>query len=185
MKKILKKIQNQNGYTLAEVIISILVSIMVIGALTFAMISSLRNAQLAKRQSQATKYAQEGLEKVRSIRDRGGSVVNFSTAAIFTDLWTIDMSASGLCSVAGSRGPCYFKLGANSLVGAAGPNDTEIINSSVGIGVFKRQIQISDQGCGSPPQDCYLTEKQVTSVVTWIDFAGTHESKLTTILRKI
>jgi DNA-binding NarL/FixJ family response regulator len=44
------------------------VAIIVVGALTFATIASLRNAQFSQNQAQATKLAQEGLEKVKSLK---------------------------------------------------------------------------------------------------------------------
>lgn len=176
---------NQKGYTLVEVIISIAVSVLVIGALTFATISSLRNAQLAKRQSQATKYAQQGLEKVRSFRDRDGAVAtNFPAQPTnFSGLWTIYMSSdTGNCPA----GICYFRI-SNETTLTQGLASTA--NEDLEGGTFKRQIQVVDQDiCGSgatQTSQCYTKEKQVTSLVRWTDFAGDHESKLTTVLRKL
>ncbi len=175
------KTQNQQGYTLVEVVISITVSIMVIVALTFATISSLRNAQLAKRQAQATKYAQEGLERVRSIRDRNDTITtNFSGVSTFNDLWSIFMSQN-------CNGTCFFKFQSSTLTSVSNATCTtctEAINDTNNMGVFKRQIQITDQDC-STTVNCYQIEKQITSIVTWSDFAGEHQSKLATILRKI
>ncbi|TSC87428.1 MAG: Uncharacterized protein G01um10147_605 [Microgenomates group bacterium Gr01-1014_7] len=158
---------NQKGQTLLELIVVMSVAVMVVGALVFATISSLRNAQFAKNQAQATKLAQDGLEKVRSLRDRDteGSVSYQSTTSKFSDLWPIPFTC-------GAGGNCYFHF-----------NSSETIfigeNSSQSIPPFQRQFLIEDEnGSG-------MTQKRVTSVVKWTDFSGTHESRLTTILRRI
>ena len=96
----------QKGQTLIEMIVVISVGVLVVGGLVFATISSLRNANYAKNQVQVTKLAQEGLERVRSIRNQDGSV-NFShgsglTTTKFSDLYGVKMTNT--CD------PCKFKL---------------------------------------------------------------------------
>src|SRR5687767_1622956 len=98
-----------NGQTLVELLVVITIGIIVFGALTIATISSLRNAQSAKNQAQATKLAQEGLERIRADRDRdagitvsGGSVTSWSDP----DLWSNRVNV--VC------GSCYFKLNSSS-----------------------------------------------------------------------
>lgn len=159
---------NSKGQTLVELVVVIAVLVIVVSALTFATISSLRNAQFAKNQAQATKLAQEGLEKVRSLRDRDtdGSISyndGTFTASKFSELWFIILDCPTHCYF-------YFNL-SGVLVGATSVN-VEPISS----GSFKRQFQIEDYAAD---------QKKVTSVVTWIDFSGAHESRLTTILGKI
>lgn len=176
---------NEKGQTLLEMVVVIAVALLVVSALTFATISSLRNSQYAKNQSLATKLAQEGVEKVRVIRDRNG-VVNFKyseggqerNVESFAKLWELDLS-----SVHCGNKACFLKLDPtdDSLSRAiddilnpnAGVSDYEVINN------FKRQIQISDLTPTHP------VEKTVTAVVVWTDFAGDHESRITTILRNI
>lgn len=159
---------HQKGQSLIEMIVVITVGLLVVGALTFTTLFSLRNAQFSKTSAQATKLSQEGVEKVRSIRDRDESVIftttNFVTSK-FSDLWALKMSDS--CN------PCYFRLTA-----AGGLNEgTAATFENLGSGL-ERQVQISDDvNFGS--------EKNITVVTHWSDFAGIHESKLSTILRKI
>lgn len=168
LKNVLK---SQNGQSLLELITVISVAVIVVGALTFATISSLRNANFAKSQSQGTKLTQEGIERVRSIRDRDGGV-NFThsqgTTTKFSDLWTVNMSSS--CT------PCYFILDATgtNLTGVTSVTFENNISGS-----FTRQVQISDRSAS------YQLEKMITVVVRWSDFSGPHESKLTTVLRKL
>ena len=164
--------RSQNGQTLLELVIVISVSVIVVGALVFATIASMRNASFSKNQAQATKLAQEGIEKVRSLRDRNeDNKVNFikrngEHTSQFSDLWSIQFGC------ADSISNCYFRLISGSLIGGASTAFEDISTS------FRRQILIEDQDDGT-------SQKKVTAVVTWSDFAGVHESKLTTILRKI
>ncbi|KKQ78266.1 MAG: hypothetical protein US99_C0027G0005 [Candidatus Daviesbacteria bacterium GW2011_GWF2_38_6] len=89
------------GQTLIEVIVVAMVGILVVTALTFAVIFSLRNASFAKNQSQATKLAQEGIERVRGLRDRNGAVdyirADGSHTGNFNDLWVISFSCPANC----------------------------------------------------------------------------------------
>lgn len=143
------------GQSLIEVIIATTVGILVVTALTFATIFSLRNANFAKNSAQATKLAQEGIEKVRTLRDRDG----------FTQLWPITFS----CSIEVNN--CYFYFNAVGTLMGGNALIFETIPPN-----FKRQFQIEDAGA---------EQKKVTSIVRWTDFAGDHESELTTILGKL
>lgn len=60
----------EKGQTLVEVVVALGVAILVITALVAATTTAVRNAQFAKNQSLATKYAQEGMEKARTLRDQ-------------------------------------------------------------------------------------------------------------------
>lgn len=90
---------NEKGQSLLELVVSIAIAILVLGALTFAIITSLRNASFASNQAQATKLAQEGLENVRSTRDRGGALnIGINTIPVpspFTGKIQIEDSGSG------------------------------------------------------------------------------------------
>lgn len=158
---------SNKGQTLLELVVVVAVSVLIIGALVFATISSLRNAQFSKNQSQVTKLAQEGIEKVRSLRDRNGAVYytrdDSTQTSNFNDLWSITF-----------RCPtnCYFSYIAGILTGGASTSFEPIPPS------FQRQFQIEDEGDGT-------TQKKFTSIVKWTDFSGIHESKLTTLLRRL
>ncbi|HBQ50640.1 hypothetical protein A3B42_02530 [Candidatus Daviesbacteria bacterium RIFCSPLOWO2_01_FULL_38_10] len=153
------------GQTLIEVIVVAMVGILVVTALTFAVIFSLRNASFAKNQSQATKLAQEGIERVRGLRDRNGAVdyirADGSHTGNFNDLWVISFSCPA---------NCHFYFNGTTLTGGTSSNSEPITLN------FQRQILIEDQAAD---------QKKVTALVRWSDFAGSHESRLTTILRKL
>lgn len=153
------------GQTLIEVIVASSVGILVVLALTFAVIFSLRNANLAKNQAQATKLAQEGIERMKSLRDRDGAVDYIRTdsthTSTFQDLWPISFSCPG---------NCYFYFSGNTLMGVTSANFETIAPN------FQRVVEIEDE---APEQ------KRISAVVRWSDFAGEHQSRLTTILGKL
>lgn len=163
------------GQTLMELVIVVAVIVMVVGALVFATIASLRNANLAKNQAQGTKLAQEGLERVRTGRDRD-SQIDFGTSITSwknANLWSANITT--FCGLE----PCYFKLLNGTDLKEVGNGDTFNFDFAEQIdNQFKRAIILTDDAS-------YATEKKVTSIVKWTDFAGEHESRLTTILRKL
>lgn len=57
------------GETLIEVLIALTIAVVVVTAIAVLGVSSLNNAQFIKSQDQSTKYAQEGMEVVRNIRN--------------------------------------------------------------------------------------------------------------------
>lgn len=162
---------SSRGQSLMEMIVVVAMAALVIAALVFATIVSLRNASFAKNQTQATKLAQEGLEKIRSLRDRDGPV-NYiidptasTSTSKFSDLWSISFTC-------GTGANCYFYFNSTgTLFGGTLANFEPILTD------FKRQFQIEDNDGG--------TQKKVTAKVLWTDFSGEHESKLTTIVRKL
>lgn len=158
--------KDPRGQSLIELVVVVAVIVIVIGALTFATIASLRNANFAKSQAQATKLAQEGLEKVRSLRDRDDPVdyvkADLTHTNKFSDLWGITFSCPS---------NCYFYFIIGTLVSG---NGFEAVSTD-----FKRQILIEEEGSDPAKQ------KKVTVRVVWTDFAGDHESRLTTVLRRI
>lgn len=155
---------NERGQTLMEVIVASTVGILVVAALTFAVIFSLRNANLAKNQAQATKLAQEGIERVRGLRDREGPVdytkPDSTHTSVFSDLWPISFSCSA---------NCYFYFDGSILRGGTSDISENLAPN------FQRQVEIEDE---APEQ------KRVTVVVRWSDFSGEHQSRLTSILGK-
>lgn len=57
------------GQTIIEVLIALTTAVIIVSAITIAVITSLRNAEYSKTQNAGTRYAQEGLEFVRFMRD--------------------------------------------------------------------------------------------------------------------
>lgn len=182
---------SEKGQTLLELIVVIAVAVMVVGALVFATIASLRNAQFAKNQAQATKLAQEGIERVRTGRDRNQCVINLTVGGLSPKSWNGNNSSCDVTNIRslweatinGNCGNntttfCYFTVNNQGDITNIGVGDGQTVPSGGDISnpPFKRAVIISDDS---------TTSKKVTVIVTWTDFSGTHESRLTTILSKI
>lgn len=190
---------NQTGQTLMELIVVVAVSVIVVGALVFATIASLRNASFSKNQAQATKLAQEGIERVRAGRDRNQCISNLDTNVHSWNsnssntncpgsgsIWAYQITgSSNNCENLTVSSKCYFKVvdsnGSLTMIAYNFTPSTPIPFplSAEPIAPFQRAIILSDDPA------TYQNQKTVTSIVRWTDFSGPHESKLTTILRRI
>lgn len=177
---------NDSGQSLVEVIVAATVGIIVVVALTFATIFSLRNANFAQTSAQATKLAQEGIERVKTGRDRNSSITgNFSISGQSigswsdNNLWTNEISPNCIPN-------CYFNINPSGelqyLTAAPSiPSNAELIDK------FQRVVVLSDNSSLLPDgiTPSYKIQKTVTVIVTWTDTTGPHESRLATILRKL
>ena len=183
---------NEAGQTLLELIIVMAISVIIIGALVFATVSSLRNAQFSKNQAQATKLAQEGIEIVRSGRDMNKDITGFTIGGNSVTSWRGDDSGcpgnsssiwcnqiSTNCGDSSAASPtyCYFNVTNQGVLNYLAVSRPLPVGAE-SITPFKRAVILSDFDL------TYQNEKTVTVVVTWQDFSGTHESRLTTLLRK-
>ncbi len=61
------------GQTLIEVLVALGVAVAVLFGITIAVLSSLNNAQFTQNQNLANKYAAQGMELIRQIRDSASS----------------------------------------------------------------------------------------------------------------
>lgn len=177
---------SEKGASLMELVVVVGVSAIVVGALVFATIASLRNAQFSKNQAQATKLAQEGIERVRAGRDRNQAIKNLGDVTS----WNGDTGSSGSiwnykifenCSSSISGSACYFKFDdtASGALRGIGLSDKFPTTGAEPIPpAFHRAVILSDDAS-------FASQKTVTVVVSWTDFSGPHQSRLTTILRKI
>lgn len=157
------------GQTLIEVLVALSIGILVIGALSIGMIVSIRNSQFSQSQLQATRYAQEGIDLVRNIRDRNGAVTSTNPVlAKFTDLWGYNFGPSSGLGFIG-----FFKL--NQTIPSLTRFDNSTSASETLGGNFSRYIIIEDTSS-------YTTQKLITSKVSWTDSSGYHESNLQTLI---
>lgn len=178
------KLADEVGQSLLEVIVVIAVGVIIVGALVFATISSLRSANFAKNQTQATKLAQEGIERARLGRNRNSNITGFNLGGNSVDNW-IDPDLWDF--VKGSCNPCYFNIddkGNLSHIGTVITNLVEKVPPEKPI--FTRVINLSDENIRDlDGVEKYKKEKILSVEVSWIDFAGSHKSNLTTILRRL
>lgn len=184
---------SSKGQTLIELVVVVTVIVIVVTALTFATIASLRNSQFAKNQAQATKLAQEGIERVRSGRDRNQPIVSNGGLSGVSS-WDGDISGLGTIwnyQIEGNCGNttltppifCYLNVDKegvlNYLIASSSfPQGAESIPVPPEKSQFRRVVILSDE------LPTFGSRKTVTVIVRWTDFAGDHESILKTILRK-
>lgn len=162
---------NEQGQTLIEVIVAATVGILVVTALTFATLFSIRNVNFAKNSAQATKLAQEGIEQVKALRDRNGPVNltvagsgGTTTITSFSGLWDVNLSYPLRC---------YFRLDSTGTLVSGTAVDMENISTN-----FQRRFTIVDD-------DGRMDRKNVKVEVFWTDATGKHQSVLTTILSQL
>ncbi len=178
---------SEKGQSLMELVVVIAVMVIVIGALTFATIASLRNAQFSKNQAQATKLAQEGLEWARTGRDRnstiGGSLGDVSSwngdGTSESSIWSYTIFSN--CEIVFPGNKCYFKIfsdGSLQYINSSPAFPSDFAETPVSAPMFKRAVILSDDNSSA-------CAKKVTSIVQWKDFSGDHSSTLTTILRNV
>lgn len=168
--------RNEKGQSLMEVVVALTVGILVVTALTFATLFSVRNAGFSKASIQATKLAQEGLERVRSGRDKNADITGgFQPYGNPVTEWNDDNLWSQISGSSDCIPNCYFNISSSGELQYIG---TTPLSAQV-VGQFKRVIILSDD------LTTYSTRKKVTAVVRWTDASGPHESKLTTILGKL
>lgn len=199
MLRIRSTAAEQAGQTLLEVAMAVGVVLVLITAITIVTLEGLRNSQFSQNETQATKLAQEGIDRVRAIRDRNG--------LIYTGSGVGGACAGGTCvnwnsftwNSCTTTSSCSFRLGfldnsgGSCLVsGSSSANPCLILSTSKEpiLGKFSRGITITD--ClASNDTTCYnqnypaLDQKKVTSLVSWQDSGGVHQSNLVSLLRDL
>lgn len=174
---------NAKGQSLLELVIGLSLISVVIGAIAIITTYSLRNAQFSKNQAQATKLAQENLEKIKAIRAASygicySGVANNSCVG-WDNIWGHDFTILG-----GTTGEKY-KINTCTLSGQtqSKPYCMEYDTSSspapvAGNANFSSEIRILNEGAYDSGQ------KKVISRVYWTDNSGSHQSDLVTILSR-
>ncbi|MCL5783889.1 MAG: prepilin-type N-terminal cleavage/methylation domain-containing protein [Patescibacteria group bacterium] len=184
----LRPFKKETGQSLIEVLVALVVSAMIITALIMTVLEGLKNAQYAQNQAQATKLAQDALDKITSIRDRDmDNSVDFNyTSGVsslvttkFSDLWNIYMESQSSCGPTPPN-PCYFKFDPNSPLRIT--QDTSGKGEDLGNGLTRQIIFEDSNSKDSFGTELYKTEKTIIVKVTWSDASGPHESNLQTIL---
>lgn len=174
---------NNKGQSLIELLVALGLLTVVITILSIATITGLQNSQYSKNQAQATKLSQEGLEKVRTVRDRNYTVCGPAGVTVWNSIYDVPMSCQAPAS-------CSYVLATAATPPPPGCIATEFWLNNVNItqpeqivaegASFSRIITIRDYGT---PAD--ITQKEITVTVSWTDLSGTHSSKIVTVLAKL
>lgn len=95
--------QHQRGQTLLEAVIALSAILLIIAAVSIVVSGSLNNAGFINNQNQASKYAQDGIEYLRYLRNTDSATfITFATGQFYcmnqdaTGKPVIDLSSSGL-----------------------------------------------------------------------------------------
>lgn len=149
----------QAGQTLIEVLAALGAASVVIAAITVAAVTALNNAQFSRDQSQATQYAQEGIETMRNLRDF--DIASISATAL-PDGNTYCMSQN-----------CTY-ITSNILDKQCGPASGIFCNQNVGKFVRSIMVNHNDSTCNASQTN----DVKVTAVVSWNDSKCTSGSNL-------
>ena len=166
------KFFNSKGQTMLEIVIMLSVLLIVTSAVVIISVNSLRNSQFSKNQTQATRLAQEGIDKVRTGIKKNCPIVNLDAQSYYwyenaVLVWSISINNGSIprnYSINLESSPCQF----TEVSTGSGDN----LDSNFGK-LFNRQILISDDTA---------TTKKVNSLVEWTDFSGKHTSNIVTVV---
>lgn len=168
----MKKINYQKGQSLVEVVVALGIAVIIVIAFTSASINSIREAQFAKDQNQATRIAQKTLELVRAIRDQDNEVE--SDGSTWTYLWSTTLNngpTQGRCYTLDDEALTMEGTGCSSFVN----QEITTREGDTTARTFKRKIRITDDGSDPRIKTIYVQ-------VTWEDGRGTHAAEVNTIL---
>lgn len=178
---------DSRGQTLVEAIVAIAISVVIVTALVTLAINTQRVANTSRNQNQNTRYGEETMEIIRSIRDTNliGAFNNqtlFSCAAScrFSDFYSNT-------TFFGTSGTYFSMPNSKSTGGCSGGVDcwelTVVGNSTpqpLAGTIYSRTIRLSDSGNITDPVDPAHKVKAVEVVVSWTDSSGIHQSKIAT-----
>lgn len=187
------KIQNsQSGQTLIELLAALAIGILLITGFVSLGVTALRNSTSSSDQVTATKYAQEGIEAMITIRDQNSpcngatcAIQNFSVSQ-WQDLFTTSMTCTSPSDLTTSCANDFVLLTSTCSLGnpltaqrCIQRNASSYNTSSWQIGStkFYRKIRITD-ALG------VTNVKDVTVFVWWTDAIGLHKSVLSRKLSK-
>ena len=177
---------NFKGQSLMELVIGLGLVAIVAGAIAIVTTNSLKNSQFSKNQLQATKIAQENLEKVRTIKttNYGVCIASQMPAATACSPWSAVWGHPffGSDAVPLATGTKYILGTCTVDYPAPAPDMAQpfclrysATRATLTDG-FTSQIIVEDEA---------VNQKKVTSRVFWSDSSGEHSSELVTILSRL
>lgn len=148
--------RRNSGQTLIEVLVALGTSVVIISAITVAVLSSLSNVEFEKNQSLATSYAQQGMEIIRSMSNN-----NYGLFKLLSGKYCLAKSCTALTS---SRGD---SCGPEGVTCQPVPN----------VDTFMREVTIdTSQSNNCVAGGIHFTE--ATTTVSWSDSKCTDTNNL-------
>jgi len=148
-----KKPEKQNGQTLIEALVALGAAVLVLSAITVAVISALNNVQYTKNQNLATQYAQQGIEIMRQI-----SQSNWKSFSLYSGKYCLAQDETLPCLAGSQTGSCNQSGGLSTC--------------SQNYGIFGREVDIA----GVSEASCSNENIGVTVIVSWSDSKCTDAS---------
>lgn len=197
---------SEAGQTLVEAIVAIAIAVVIVTALVTLGIGTQRAANTSRNQNQNTRYGEETIELLRSIRDlkkdnsiRSTSMSAFSCSSTNTCKFSDLFSTTNPSPMQGTdtSGGYYFTLSDGPVTGGCvlGTVDcyqltrdtTGTFQAIPGTTIYTRRIRIYDSGTPvtvtptpATPIDPSNKVKFVEVIIRWTDAAGNHDSVTTT-----
>lgn len=142
-RTLLNKQKKQDGQTLIEAVVALGAAVLVLSAITVAVVSALNNVQYTKNQNLATQYGQEGIEIMRQISQSGWGAFLLYNAGRY-------------CLAQGETTPCALGSPTGSCLGTTN-------SCGQNYGIFVREVDIAQNSpsCSS--------NALVTVIVSWSD----------------
>ncbi len=190
------------GQSMIEVVVAILIAGIVLGAMAIAVVTGLKSSNYAKNQAQATKYVQQAIDDIRTIRDNVGGVESFkcsggscpssttdcqvaTSPCTFQDLFYYKFPPSSGSTDYGSlscdASACYFEFDTSgsslALKGISSTSNPPVTSVPIADDNFFSQkiaLSTSNSGCNQ--------KINITVTVAWTDQSGPHQAEAQTVL---
>lgn len=91
--------KNSKGQTLLEMAIALSAILITLAAISIAIVTSVNNSQFIKSQSQASKYAQQGMEVIRYLRNNNLATFNSYSGVNCMDIDNVISVTTGDCGI--------------------------------------------------------------------------------------
>lgn len=145
---IFRKITNQKGQTLLEVMVALSIASLIVSAIVVSIINALNNEQFGVNQNQATQLAQEGVDLFRNLSQSDwSSFVGYGNSDGTPRSW------------------CLPQVNPTPAVKPAGGCSRNAGNNNI----FIREVKIELNSCITPTPGITNISGRITSTVKWAD----------------
>jgi type II secretory pathway pseudopilin PulG len=176
---------NHRGQTLIELIISVTLILIIITGVTILTVKGLQNSQYSRNQIQATKLAQEGIEKMRTIRDNSFTVCGWAASGNTVapnGLWSAACPAGCRYLIQETAGTCNSTATSSLWINFTA-STTAVETKNINGVNFTRYVVVTNGTDLSGSAN--INVKNIDLIVSWTDSSGNHSSKISTQLSKI
>ncbi len=170
------QLRNQSGQGIIEIVVVLGLAAILILSLVALSVRSNRSANFSRAEDQAARFAQEGMEYIRNMRDYNTATITLascSPSTAWTCIFDEDFSGDKSAELTSSTS-LDFDSGLVEEVLAGGRT-------------FERRVTVRDDGTDNPCNPSGVDSdkiKQFTVEVSWTDTSGPHASTTNSCLTK-